>query len=64
MLVVVGDPGFKGLDQLKRAGLFLRPQALFLQGPHDSLGASIALGVVIAGRGVLDVFRRGGNCQC
>jgi hypothetical protein len=31
MLVVIGDPGFQDLDQLKGTGPFLEPQAFFFE---------------------------------
>jgi hypothetical protein len=54
MLVIVSNPDFKGLDQCKRTGPFLEPQALLPQRPYDSFRVRMTLGVAIAGKALLD----------
>jgi hypothetical protein len=54
MLIIVGDPAVKSPDQGEGAGPLLQPEAcLFDRTPHP-LGIGITLGVVIAGKGLLD----------
>ncbi len=53
-LIVVRHPTFEGLDQLEGAGPFLSPQALLFEGPYDALRIRVALGVVIAGEGLMN----------
>jgi hypothetical protein len=53
MLVVRGDPGFQGGDQRRRTGPFLEPKALFLESAYTTRSVGVALGVVIAGEGLM-----------
>src|SRR5687768_3819365 len=54
LLVVRGDPGFQGTDYGKGTGPFLEPEAFFFECAHPALGVSITLGIVVAGKGLLN----------
>ena len=54
MLVVIRDPVFQCSHQVEGTGPFREPEALFLQGAHDALGIGVPLGVVSAGKRLMD----------
>jgi hypothetical protein len=54
MVVVVGNPTFECSPQGIGAGPFLQPEALFFEGAHHPLGVCIALGVLVAGKRLLN----------
>lgn len=54
MVIVVGNPTFECSDQVIGAGPFLQPEALFFEGAHHPLGVRIALGVIVAGKRLLN----------
>ena len=54
MRVVRGDPSAQGTDEGKGTAPFLEPEALLLEGAHQALGIGIALGIVLAGKGLMD----------
>lgn len=54
VLIVRWDPGVQGTDQGKGTGPFLEPEAFFFERAHQALGVGIALGIVVAGKGLLD----------
>ena len=58
MLVAINEPAFKRAHYRKGTGPVLQPETLLLEGAHDALGIGVALGIIIAGQGLIDAQRR------
>ena len=58
MVVVVGHPSFESAHQFIGTGPFLQPEARFFEGVHHPLGVGLALGVIVAGKRVLNAQGR------